>query len=157
MSSATVLFCHGLESGPHGSKFKALEAAGYCVKSPDCRALRTLDQRVQVIAPLLRELSPLTVGSSFGGVTAVVAAIKTQQRLPGIVLCAPALNMAPWVEDHLLAYPITIVHGTMDDVIPIEYSRRYAAKTKAKLIEVEDDHRLHNSMDVILDAVSQLK
>ena len=160
----TILFCHGLESGPNGSKYRALKAAGYKVLAPDCSPYRTLQERVAVIAPMLA-YKPLVIGSSFGGVAAVVSAIRrlpdgtslaTKEDLPGLVLCAPALNLAPWVEDYPLPFPVTIIHGVRDEVVPIAVSRSYAAKTGAKLIEVDDGHRLHESEDIILEAVRQV-
>jgi len=44
--------------------------------------------------------------------------------------------------------PTRIVHGTRDDVVPIELSRRYERdRGHVRLIEVDDDHRLQGSLD----------
>jgi len=51
--------------------------------------------------------------------------------------------------------PTTIVHGRHDEVIPIEASRRFARDHGARLVEVEDDHTLARSLDVILHAVHE--
>jgi len=155
----TLLFCHGLESGPHGRKYQALTAAGFEVHAPDCRGM-CLAQRVEVITPFIQGDRPLIVGSSYGGITAVLAAARAALDLPGMVLCAPALEVDEPPNDATLRSqlpcPTTIVHGLHDGVIAIDVSRRFAARTGAKLIEVGDDHRLARSMDVILDAVRAL-
>ena len=46
--------------------------------------------------------------------------------------------------------PTLIIHGRADETVPIAGSRRYAATHKnVELIEVEDDHRLLASTDLI--------
>lgn len=52
--------------------------------------------------------------------------------------------------------PTLIIHGTEDDVVPVESSRIYAAsRPHVTLLEVEDDHRLQKSMDRIEAAVEE--
>ena len=46
--------------------------------------------------------------------------------------------------------PVWLVHGTRDDLIPVEHSRRLAATgspDRVRLIEVDDDHPLHASVE----------
>lgn len=46
--------------------------------------------------------------------------------------------------------PALIIHGTRDDVVPIEGSRRYAASNpQVRLLEVDDDHSLKASISRI--------
>lgn len=46
--------------------------------------------------------------------------------------------------------PTVIVHGTRDEVVPIESSREYAReRDHVRLIEVDDDHGLAGSVDPI--------
>jgi pimeloyl-ACP methyl ester carboxylesterase len=50
--------------------------------------------------------------------------------------------------------PTTILHGSRDEVVPIEQSRSYAAAhPQVRLIEVEDDHRLLGSVERIAGEV----
>jgi len=43
--------------------------------------------------------------------------------------------------------PTLILHGTRDDLIPVETSREYAAQRPlVHLVEVEDDHELRRSL-----------
>lgn len=154
-----LLFCHGLESGPHGSKYQALCDAGHQVIAPDCRAL-SLRERVDIVVPLIRELKPYVVGSSYGGLTAVLAAMRAGVELPGVVLCAPALERAepPNEDPNTLALvgPTVIIHGIEDEIVSVEVSQRYASRTGATLVEVHDGHRLENSRAKILEALASL-
>lgn len=153
-----VLFCHGLESGPHGRKYQALVAAGFDVVSPDCRNMN-LAARVEVIAGLLvYGDSPVVVGSSYGGLAAVCATLQARAsgaRVAGIVLCAPALH---WIEpaDLMRLEPAArtiVVHGIRDEVVPIVASRTFAhGREDVTLLEVDDDHSLAGSIEVIVEA-----
>ncbi len=159
-----ILFAHGLESGPIGRKSQALIDAGYEVIAPDCRGLG-LAQRVPLILEALTsaERPPLLVGSSFGGIAGLVAALLAAKRgvvVPGIVLCAPALMLPPppdTVQGLGCPAPTIVVHGRRDEVIPIEVSRTFAREHGAELREVDDDHGLgHAGLGVILEAVREL-
>jgi len=50
--------------------------------------------------------------------------------------------------------PTLIIHGTRDPTVPIESSRRYAkGHSQRRLIEVDDDHGLASSIELIRDEV----
>ena len=154
-----ILFCHGLESGPVGRKSLALQRAGLEVIAPDCRGL-DLGARVRLYrdALLAAELPPLLVGSSFGGIAGLLAALGAVQLgvvVPALVLLAPALQVPLGADARSLAPPAAtvIVHGTEDSVIPIEISRRFAEQHGVRLIEVDDDHRLAGSIPLIVELV----
>lgn len=151
MGTARIVFCHGLESGPHGRKYHALVDAGLAVEAPDFRG-EDLATRVAHLREVIaeRDEPTLLVGSSFGGATAVLAA-HGEPRVRALVLCAPALRLVDTAQP--APAPCVVVHGTRDDVCPIEHSRAYAAHADVRLIEVEDDHRLADSLDVIVDEV----
>lgn len=159
MKKPVVLFCHGLESGPHGSKYFALHKAGYEVLAPDCTGM-VLKKRIAVYAPIMKDQRPFVVGSSYGGLAAVLAAQEAGVELPGLVLCAPALErIEPPNTDPTLLPRVgrtTIIHGVADDVVSIMGSRRYAFRTGTDLVEVEDGHRLNKSTDIILAELAKL-
>jgi len=48
------------------------------------------------------------------------------------------------------AIPTLILHGTRDDVVPIETSRHAAASAQVRLIELDDDHELTTSIPRLL-------
>jgi pimeloyl-ACP methyl ester carboxylesterase len=159
----TLLFCHGLETGPHGRKFHALVSAGFEVEAPDCRG-EDLAARVTRLRRAIVESPepPLVVGSSFGGIAGLLAALLSEGEgvhVPGLVLCAPALQVPrPPSLDIALACPAAtiIVHGQNDEVIPIDVSRRFARSHGAELVEVDDDHSLASSHTEILEAIGRL-
>jgi alpha/beta superfamily hydrolase len=133
------------------------------VTSPDFRD-KNLAERVDILMPLLRDAdAPFVVGSSYGGITALCAAIRHTEAggvMSGLLLCAPALARAEPPATHIDLYapcPIAIIHGVNDDVIPIEVSREFAAnRPEVQLIEVDDDHRLHGSLDLIVATCRRL-
>ena len=46
--------------------------------------------------------------------------------------------------------PALVIHGTRDDVVPVESSRRWShGRSNVTLVEVDDDHALVRSLDVI--------
>src|SRR5690606_35916946 len=52
--------------------------------------------------------------------------------------------------------PVTVVHGTRDETVPIESSRRWLRdQPDARLIEVDDAHDLLGSLAVIDRAVQE--
>ncbi len=156
------IFCHGLESGPHGRKFQALRSAGIPVESPDFQGM-VLAQRVEKLVPILCQSTErvLLIGSSYGGITAVAASMQVAKlgadkgaNIGGLLLLAPALERdEPPASDsgELEAVaPTVIIHGRHDEIIPLEVSQRFARRVGAVLIEVEDDHRLAHSSDRIV-------
>lgn len=102
----------------------------------------------------------MVVGSSYGGITALCSAIELDRAghpFTGLVLCAPALGRREPPADTLELYapcPTMIVHGRDDHVVPIDVSRALAARDdNVELIEVDDEHRLADSLDSIVAAV----
>jgi pimeloyl-ACP methyl ester carboxylesterase len=157
-----ILFAHGLESGPSGRKTAWLRDAGHEVVAPDCRQLGLAD-RIETIASVLVELGPtIVVGSSFGGIAALVAVVDAHARgvtAKGLLLCAPALQLPPpppWPSELAPPCPCIVVHGTRDEVIPIELSRTFAARHGIELVERDDDHSLSSSREAILAAIETL-
>jgi pimeloyl-ACP methyl ester carboxylesterase len=154
-----ILFCHGLESEPHGRKYQALREAGIEVVAPDFRGLN-LSERVAILEPLLAEANqPIVVGSSYGGITALCAALRLQQagtsHVEALVLCAPALGRSEPPADQMKLVapcPTVIIHGTHDDIVPIAISRDFRDRNRqVELVEVDDGHRLKGSLDLIVE------
>ena len=163
MESVPVIFCHGLESGPVGRKSMAIKDAGFHLINPDFRGL-VLEDRLDRLEPVLAaEEDPVVVGSSYGGLVALIGvhrALAKGQAIRGLLLVAPALHLteAPVTDDVLVPpdVPTIVIHGVEDEVVPISASRQFAAKGEVELIETGDGHRLAESRDVIIDAVSRL-
>jgi hypothetical protein len=54
--------------------------------------------------------------------------------------------------------PVTIIHGRADVVVPIDVSRRYVERYRdaaPRLIEVDDDHRLEESLADVTRAIGE--
>jgi pimeloyl-ACP methyl ester carboxylesterase len=94
----------------------------------------------------------IVVGSSFGGAIAVDLLLRRQWQGPTVLLCPahtlhaaktraaippPLASLPPSVSAH-----VVVVHGRHDDVVPIADSRALVAGSRARLLEVDDDHRL---------------
>lgn len=150
----TVVFSHGKESGPWGSKITTLSNVakdmGFAVESIDYRDLDCPEARLERLKETITQKSNdvILVGSSMGGYVSLAAASEVSAR--GVFLMAPALYMPKYKVQH---YPydgyVSVVHGWNDDVISIENSMKYAQQQKAQLLLLNDGHRLANSKSVI--------
>jgi pimeloyl-ACP methyl ester carboxylesterase len=152
-SIGTVVFSHGKESGPWGSKITAMAAAVQDLKieveSVDYRGIGDPADRVTKLLDMAPRLKgPLVlVGSSMGGYVAAAAAVRLQAQ--GLFLLAPAFYM-PGLESYTprdVSCPTVIVHGWRDDIIPVDNSIRWAREHRARLHVVESDHRLEDKIE----------
>jgi pimeloyl-ACP methyl ester carboxylesterase len=151
----TVVFSHGKESGPWGSKITAMAAAARDLKagveSVDYRGMEDPLQRVEkLIAEAGKLTGPIVlVGSSMGGHVAAAAAGKIGAA--ALFLLAPAFYM-PGFEQYTprgVAVPTAIVHGWHDDIVPVDNSVRWAREHRATLHVLDSDHRLEDKIPVI--------
>ena len=150
-----VIFSHGKESGPWGSKIKRLaqtaKALGFEVDSIDYQGISSPEVRVEkLLAYVANESEPyIYVGSSMGGYVSVVAAESTNPK--GVFLLAPALYMDDYKHQEYLApnKNIEIVHGWSDDIVPVENSILFAKKVNCSLHAINGDHRLNSSIDQV--------
>ena len=154
-SFGTVVFSHGKESGPWGSKITAMAAVvrdlGKAVESVDYRGLDDPADRVRkLIEAGSRLKGPLVlVGSSMGAHVCATAAGQLEPR--GVFLLAPAFYMAGYEEytPQDVSCPTAIVHGWHDDIVPVENGIRWAREHRAALHVLDSDHRLENQIDAI--------
>jgi pimeloyl-ACP methyl ester carboxylesterase len=154
-SPGTVVFSHGQETGPWGSKITAMAAVvrdlGSAVESVDYRGLDDPADRVRKLIGIGTELEhPLVlVGSSMGGHVAAAAASRLGPR--GLFLLAPAFYMAGYEEytPQDVACPTVIVHGWHDVIVPVENSIRWGREHQAALHLLNSDHRLEDQIEAI--------
>ena len=154
-SVGTVVFSHGRESGPWGSKITAMAAVvrdlGSALESVDYRGLDDPADRVSklVAAGAGFEAPLVLVGSSMGGHVSAAAASLLKPR--GLFLLAPAFYMAGYEEytPQDVACPTAIVHGWHDDIVPVENSTRWAREHQAALHLLNSDHRLEDQIEAI--------
>lgn len=155
MTPPLVLFSHGQESGPWGTKInimaETVRSLGCEADSVDYQGIADPSERVEKLIeycePLAKPL--LLVGSSMGGHVATAAA-ETVNAV-GLFVLAPAYYMEGYEDLTPPApkIPISIVHGWNDDIVPVENSIRYARQYKASLHIVDGDHRLTANIDEI--------
>ncbi len=153
----TVIFSHGQESGPWGSKIKAMAAMvqdlGCAADSIDYRGITDPTDRVQKLVAECRNIedSLLLVGSSMGGYVATAGAQSLNAI--GLFVLAPAYFMPGYEQltPDAPDMPICIVHGWHDDIVPVENSFRFAQQCHATLHVVDGDHRLTANIDEIND------
>jgi len=165
-----LCFFHGLDSSPQGTK-GALLREHY----PDCwipELSSDVYQRLEYLKQEMRE-PMLVVGSSLGGLTAILHAISRPEMVHGMVLLAPAVGAKDKdfftaeqrrILDSLYiprAIPTVVVAALRDELIPVAAIRRLIQRSpdpeRIELLEVDDDHNLHDSLDLMLKAIAQLK
>lgn len=153
MQNCTVYFAHGRESGPWGTKIRALakvaEALGCRVfsrddtdtRDPDLRANRLIEEAKMTEGPVV------LVGSSMGGYV-VTAASRVIEPL-GLFLMAPAIGMPGYGEQapEPFAQALSIVYGWDDDVVPAEKVLEFARTHQARLHIVPAGHALVEELD----------
>jgi alpha/beta superfamily hydrolase len=153
--SATVVFSHGKESGPWGSKIVALAGVardlGLGVESIDYQGIDDPRARVVKLLEVGRSLvGPLVlVGSSMGGHVCAAAAAALGPK--ALFLLAPAFYM-PGFEAYTpvdIPCPASIVHGWNDAIVPVGNSFRWARERRATLHILDSDHRLQDHIEVI--------
>jgi pimeloyl-ACP methyl ester carboxylesterase len=155
MTKSLVVFSHGKESGPWGSKIEALagtaRARGCDVLSIDYRDLTDPEQRVERL--LAQALPPhealVLVGSSMGGYVSVVASARLRPR--GIFLMAPAVYLPGYHHQDPVpvADRVAVVFGWRDEVVPVDNGIAFARRHAAALHVLDSDHRLNDSIGEI--------
>ena len=162
-----IIFAHGLEGTPNGSKIQALRAAGFEVLAPDFQGM-VLSERVDLLETICNQHAdkkPILAGSSYGGLTAAIIAMRMPNLFTGLLLCAPALHLKekPVDEDTILVapngMPTVIVHGVGDDIVPISCSLEYAERSGKDILQfhkVDDGHRLAESHSSIIEGANAL-
>ena len=166
MKNLLVVFSHGKESGPLGSKICALmrvaELQGAQTLSvnyredPDGTAIDhdapgEADRRVaQLLAtPLPAHDRLVLVGSSMGGYVSTVA--SENLKPDGLFLLAPAFYLPGYACQDPVPYATStlIVHGWGDDVVPPGNSIDFARRHRCALHLLDGDHRLNAALPAI--------
>jgi len=155
MSRMNIVFSHGQDSGPWGSKIRAMsdlaKNLGCEIQSIDYQGIADPLLRVQKLIDACRSIEGniVLVGSSMGGYVATAAAKDVGAA--GLFVLAPAYFIAGYKEltPQAPGMPHEIVHGWHDDVVPPDNSIRFARQNSATLHMVDGDHRLTKNIDEI--------
>lgn len=152
-----VIFAHGKESGPWGSKIKYLaeiaKRHGAEVISPDYSDLMDPDERVKrlLALPLPQHDLLILAGSSMGGYVSTVA--SKQLRPAALFLMAPAFYLPGYAEQNpeSFANSTCVVFGWRDDIVPPEHGIKFAQKFQTQLHIIDSDHRLNDVLPFVGD------
>lgn len=152
-----VIFSHGKESGPWGTKIKALadiaKQHGHEVDSIDYSGISSPDKRADKLISVLanKTQANILVGSSMGGYVSLLA--SENYACEGLFMLAPALYIPDYEKQSYTskAKHICIVHGRRDDIIPYQHSQRYALTANCELHLIEGDHRLNTSLKEVYE------
>jgi pimeloyl-ACP methyl ester carboxylesterase len=149
---STGVFIHGLESTSQGTKgvFFRDRYPGMIIEDYS----GSFSARMEKLEGLLAGKDHLIlVGSSFGGLMAVVYACLHEERVKKLILLAPALNseLSQPCLGKKLTMPVVLFHGRQDDVVPLAPVRAIAEKlfTDLQFKAVEDDHFLHDTFPTL--------
>lgn len=155
---AQLFFFHGLESGPHGSKYHLLKAVYPELHAPDFQGM-DLAARLAHAEHETRGLSGVTlVGSSFGGLLAARLYSLYPERFKSLLLLAPAVHTEEGdrVNELPPAARVRVIHGDADEVVPHAKVAEFCKRFGLELITVADEHRLAaaGSQNMILSALA---
>lgn len=135
-----ILFLHGLEGTPNGSKARFLKALGHNVIAPTLPKYDLFSSRKIAQEAINDNDIDLIVGSSRGG--AIAAGINEYKNIPRILI-APAwkaFGIKPNVKKDV---PVAILHSYDDDLVPYGFSEFLENKfNEVTLTECGACHRM---------------
>ena len=134
-----ILFLHGLESKPGGSKVKYLEGLGHEVLNPALPS-DNFEASVQIAQVACDEGAPdVIVGSSRGGAIAMVM----NRRDIKTILIAPAYKHYDIVPTHAtVSGEEILLHSVCDDIVPLEDSVKLVSEHGCRLHVCGSCHRM---------------
>lgn len=165
-----LCFLHGLDSSPQGTKARLIRN-----KYPNCLIPALPPDLTQRLRILEREITQPVwmVGSSLGGLTALMFADRFPGLVRAMVLTAPAVGctdrcLFDRMQEAVMAsvyipagIPAIILAGRRDDLIPLDairsMIRRSPPSELVRLIVVDDGHDLHGSLDLMLQLIEEIQ
>ncbi|MGH8078942.1 MAG: hypothetical protein ACREP7_00115 [Lysobacter sp.] len=171
MTPGHCILSHGFESGPDATKVTALaevaQRHGWTHERPDysdldakreVSSLGDVYARIERLLGLARaaaERGPVVfAGSSLGAY--ISATVSLQVKPAGLFLMAPPIAMGPAPRLQAADVPISIIHGWDDELIPAADVVAWAHPRRARLLLVDDSHRLSAHVEGSADAFSRL-
>ncbi len=165
------ILSHGFESGPDATKVTALaevaEQLGWTHERPDYTDLDArreisdlgdVPTRLQRLLALAREAAargPLVLaGSSLGAW--ISGQVSLQVPVAGLFLMAPPVSMGPAPTLDAARVPLSIIHGWDDELIPAQQVIDWAHPRRARVLMVDDSHRLSAHVATSAEAFAEL-
>lgn len=164
------ILSHGFESGPDATKVTALadaaERLGWSHERPDytdldgkreAGELGDVPARLQRLLELARDHAargPLVLaGSSLGAW--ISGMVSLQVPVHGLFLMAPPIAMRGAHPLDAAPVPTSIIHGWHDELIPAAEVVGWAGARDARLLLVDDSHRLSDHVAASAEAFAQ--
>ena len=171
MSRGHCILSHGFESGPEATKVTALaevaERLGFTHERPDYTDLdarREVSsvgdvparlQRLIGLAAAAAARGPVVLaGSSLGAYVSAIASL--QVPVQGLFLMVPPTRMGPMPALDAAPVPISVVHAWQDELIPAADVIAWAQARSARLLLVQDGHRLERHVEASAQAFEAL-
>lgn len=165
------ILSHGFESGPDATKVTALaevaERLGWSCERPDYTDLdgrREVSElgdvparlrRLQALAMAAAARGPLVLaGSSLGAYASGL--VSLQVPVSGLFLMAPPIRMGQADQLDAANVPTSIIHGWDDELCPTTEVIEWARSRRARLLLVDDGHRLSDHVATSAGAFKQL-
>lgn len=171
MSRGHCILSHGFESGPDAIKVTALaevaERLGWTHERPDYTDLdaqrevsslgdvRARLQRLVTLATARAAQGPVVLaGSSLGSYISAIASLQVPVR--GLFLMVPPTRMGPMPALDAAPVPTSVVHAWHDELIPSAEVIAWAQARSARLLMVDDGHRLTDHVEASGRAFEEL-
>lgn len=165
------ILSHGFESGPDAAKVTALADVaarlGFSHERPDytdldarrdVSPLGDVAARVERLRGLVRAASQagpvVLAGSSLGAW--VSGRVSLEFPVAGLFLMAPPVRLNAAHPLEAARVPTSIIHGWYDELIPADDVVAWARPRGARLLLVEDGHRLSAHVDTSAEAFASL-
>ena len=165
----TLIFLHGMESSPMGTKARFIKGHYHNCLIPELPP--DIHLRMSIIKELI--VKPVRiVGSSLGGLSALMLAMSDPDLVEGMILIAPAVGFydhtvfnetdktiirKTYIPENI---PCTVMIGQRDDVIPqadIEAMvERSPSQDLIQTVYRDDDHAQNNSLDFLLTEIDTM-
>jgi predicted alpha/beta hydrolase family esterase len=149
MDNSRIIYLHGSDSNSQSGKARQFAGKFPGMVTPDFTG--EFDERMAQLKKVFgRKKGWTIIGSSLGGLMGTVFTCKNPDRVRKLILLAPALMKEPfgsYLDLKPVSIPTTVIHGTADDVVPLDEAREYAEKffSNLKFIVVDDGHRLQEA------------
>jgi len=162
MNRGHCILSHGFESGPDATKVTALaevaQRLGWSHERPDYTDLDArrevsevgdvparLQRLVQRAGEAARHGPVVLAGSSLGAYVSAIASLHVPVR--ALFLMVPPTKMGPMPALDAAAVPTSVVHAWHDELIAPAEVIGWARARAARLLLVDDGHRLENHVE----------
>ena len=162
MSRGHCILSHGFESGPDATKVTALadvaQRLGWSHERPDYTDLDArsevsrvgdvparLQRLIQRAAEAAQHGPVVLAGSSLGAYISAIASLHVPAR--ALFLMVPPTKMGPMPALDAAPVPITVIHAWHDELIPAAEVIAWAQARTARLLLVDDGHRLNGHVE----------